>query len=307
MRFGIALPNYGPLANAENLVRLARRAEARGADSIWVSDHLVAPVEVASVYPYDKRPAPKPGVMGVIEEFFEPLTTLSFIAGATERIRLGVSVYVVPYRNPVVTAKMVATLDALSRGRVIFGVGVGWLREEFAALGQDARRRGRVTDEYLEVCRRLWRDEVAEFAGAHYVLPAVRTGPKPWQRPWPPIWVGGNSRAARERAVRFGDGLHLIDVAPDEAATEIARLRADLSRAGRDAASFTVSVRKGIVVRDVDGGDERPLDGTPEKIRRDVRAYAEAGVDYLVANLPPAKSIETLEKSLDVSTDTLLA
>jgi probable F420-dependent oxidoreductase len=214
IRFGVALPNYGPLANPENLMRLARRAEARGVDSVWLSDHLVAPVQVGSVYPYDKRPDRKPGEMGVIEEFYEPLTTLAYLAGATERIRLGVSVYVVPYRNPVVTAKIVATLDALSRGRVIFGVGVGWLREEFAALGQDARKRGRVTDEYLEVCRRIWRDDVAEFSCEHYMLPAVRTGPKPSQRPWPPIWVGGNSAAARERAVKLGDGLHLIDVAP---------------------------------------------------------------------------------------------
>ncbi|MGH7899590.1 MAG: TIGR03619 family F420-dependent LLM class oxidoreductase, partial [Candidatus Binatia bacterium] len=295
--FGIALPNYGPLASAENLVRLARRAETRGVDSVWVSDHLVAPLAVGSVYPYDKRPDPKPGEMGVIEEFYEPLTTLAYLAGATQRIRLGVSVYVMPYRNPVVTAKMVATLDALSGGRLIFGVGVGWLREEFAALGQDARRRGRITDEYLEVCRRLWRDDVAEFAGEHYAMPAVRTGPKPPQRPWPPIWVGGNSRAARERAVELGDGLHLIDLTPDEAAAEVARVRADLANAGRDAASFTVSVRKGILVRATGGGDERPLYGTAAKIRRDARAYAAAGVGYLVTNLRQAKSIEELEKA----------
>ncbi|MGH7820985.1 MAG: LLM class flavin-dependent oxidoreductase, partial [Candidatus Binatia bacterium] len=99
LRFGVALPNYGALANAENLVRLARRAEARGVDSVWVSDHLVAPVGVGTLYPYDRRPHAKPGV-GVIEEFYEPLTTLAFLAGATERVRLGVSVYVLPYRNP---------------------------------------------------------------------------------------------------------------------------------------------------------------------------------------------------------------
>jgi probable F420-dependent oxidoreductase len=306
MRFGIAVPNYGPLASAANLVRLARRAEVRGIDSIWVADHLLAPVDVATVYPFDKNPNPKPGDMGVIEEFYEPLTTLAFLAGATERIRLGVSVYVMPYRNPVVTAKMVATLDALSGGRAIFGVGVGWLREEFTALGQDARHRGRVTDEYLEVCRRLWRDEVAEFAGKHYVLPAVRTGPKPKQRPWPPIWVGGNSVAARERAIALGDGLHLIDLHPDEVAEHAARVRADLARAGRAPASFTVSLRKGVLVREAEQGDERPLYGTPDKIRRDVAAYAAAGVAYLVSNLRQAKTIEALEEALDATADALL-
>jgi probable F420-dependent oxidoreductase len=304
LRFGIALPNYGALASAENLVRLARRAEARGIDSVWVSDHLVAPLRVGSLYPYDTRPDPKPG-MGVIEELYEPLTTLAFVAGATERIRLGVSVYVMPYRNPVVTAKTVATLDALSGGRVIFGVGVGWLREEFAALGQDPRSRGRTTDEYLEVCRRLWRDDVAEFAGAHYVLPAVRSAPKPRQRPWPPIWVGGNSPAARARAVRLGDGLHLIDLAPDEAAERVARVRDDLVRTGRDPAGFTVSVRTGILVREEGGGAERPLQGTPGKIRRDAGAYAAAGVGYLVVNLLHARSIEALENALDAAANAL--
>jgi probable F420-dependent oxidoreductase len=306
LRFGVAVPNYGPLASAANLVRLARRAEALGVDSLWVADHLVAPLGVATVYPFDPSPNPKPGEMGVIEEFYEPLTTLAYLAGATERIRLGVSVYVMPYRNPVVTAKTVATLDALSGGRVIFGVGVGWLREEFTALGQDARHRGRVTDEYLEVCRRLWRDEVAQFAGEHYTLPPVRTGPKPVQRPWPPVWIGGNSDAARRRAVALGDGLHLIDLAPDETRPCVAALRAGLRAAGRDPASCTVSMRKGILVRERDRDDDRPLYGTPGKIRRDLAAYADAGVGYLVRNLRQAKSIEALEEALDATAAAVL-
>jgi probable F420-dependent oxidoreductase len=305
MRFGIAVPNYGPLANADNMVRLARRAESLGLDSIWVADHLVAPVGVQSIYPFDKSPDPKPGDMGVIEEFYEPLTTLAFLAGATSHIRLGVSVYVMPYRNPVVTAKIVATLDALSHGRAIFGVGVGWLREEFTALGQDARHRGRVTDEYLEVCRRLWRDDVAQFDGRHYTLPPVRTGPKPVQRPWPPIWIGGNSDAALRRAIALGDGLHLIDLSPEEALPVIAHARAEEARADR-AHPLLVSMRKGILVRAEDRADDRPLYGTPAKIRRDVAAYASAGVDYLVSNLRQAKSIDALEEALDEAARALL-
>lgn len=299
LRFGVAVPNYGALASPENLLRLARRAEALGVDSIWVADHLVAPVGVQTVYPFDKSPDPKPGEMGVIEQFYEPLTTLAFLAGATRHIRLGVSVYVMPYRNPVVTAKIVATLDALSEGRVIFGVGVGWLREEFTAVGQDARHRGKVTDEYLEVCRRLWRDEVAEFTGRHYTLPPVRTGPKPVQRPWPPIWIGGNSDAAVARAVALGDGLHLIDLTPDEVVARVADLRAAESRAGRASPPRGVSLRKGILVRGEDRDGDRALYGTPEKISRDVATYAAAGVDYLVSNLRQAKSIDALEEALD--------
>lgn len=305
MRFGIAVPNYGPLATAENMVRLARRAEALGIDSIWVADHLVAPVGVQSVYPFDKSPDPKPGNMGVIEEFYEPLTTLAFLAGATTHIRLGVSVYVIPYRNPVLTAKIVATLDALSGGRVIFGVGVGWLREEFTALGQDARHRGRVTDEYLEVCRRLWRDDVAQFEGRHYTLPPVRNRPKPVQRPWPPIWIGGNSDAAIRRAIALGDGLHLIDLSPEETAPMVAQARVAEASADRTH-PLSVSMRKGILVRQEDRADDKALYGTPAKIRRDVAAYAAAGVDYLVSNLRQAKSIDALEEALDESARALL-
>jgi probable F420-dependent oxidoreductase len=281
MRVGVTLPNYGPLASGENLIRLAQLAEALGFDSVWVADHLVVPVETASIYPFDARDAPTPAKLDGLVEFYEPLVTLAYLAAATTRVRLGVSVYVLPYRNPVVTAKLVATLDALSGGRVIFGVGVGWLREEFTAVGADARVRGRVTDEYLEVCRRLWRDDVAEFAGDHYHLPAVRTGPKPAQRPWPPIWVGGNSAAARRRAVALGDGLHLIDCRPDEIPAAHTALRSALTAAGRSPDGFTLSLRRSLTT----GADA---------LRDDAAAYARHGLDYLVVSPRRAASVDAL-------------
>lgn len=232
---GVALPNYGPLAGAEALSRLARHAEALGFDSLWVADHLVMPCDATSRYPFDRRAEPTPARLDGLVDFYEPLVTLAYVAGITRRIRLGVSVYVMPYRNPVVTAKLVATLDALSGGRVIFGAGVGWLREEFLALGADPGRRGRVTDEYLEVCRRLWRDDVASFDGAHYHLPPVRTGPKPAQRPWPPIWIGGNSEAAYRRVGRLGDGWLASRVTDAAGAREaIEAIHRHAEQAGRD-------------------------------------------------------------------------
>ena len=281
MRIGVTLPNYGPLASGANLVRLAQHAEALGFDSVWVADHLVVPVETASIYPFDARDTPTPAKLDGLVEFYEPLMTLAYLAAATTRVRLGVSVYVLPYRNPVVTAKLVATLDALSGGRVIFGVGVGWLREEFTAVGADARVRGRVTDEYLEVCRRLWRDDVAEFAGDHYQLPAVRTGPKPVQRPWPPIWIGGNSAAARRRAVALGDGLHLIDCRPDEIPAAQTALRSALTDAGRSPDGFTLSLRRSLTT----GADT---------LRDDAAAYARHGLDYLVVSPRHAASVDAL-------------
>ena len=281
MRVGITLPNYGPLAGGETLARLARHAEGLGFDSVWVADHLVMPVETASVYPFDARATPGPARLDGLVEFYEPLVTLAYLAAATTRVRLGVSVYVLPYRNPVVTAKLVATLDALSGGRVIFGVGVGWLREEFTAVGADARQRGRVTDEYLEVCRRLWRDEVASFAGVHYQLPPVRSGPKPAQRPWPPIWVGGNSDAARRRAVALGDGLHLIERGPDEVAAARTAVDAARAAAGRASEPFTLSLRTTVA----QAGDRR-------------EAYTAAGLDYLVVSPRRGGSVDELAAAM---------
>jgi probable F420-dependent oxidoreductase len=298
VRYGIALPNYGPLAGAATLVGLARRAEALGVDSVWVSDHLVAPTGVRSIYPYDRRPEAKPGDMGVIEHFYEPLITLAHLAGATGRIRLGVSAYVVPYRPPVLTAKQVATLDALSGGRIILAVGVGWLREEFEALGVPFARRGRRTDEYIAVCRALWQEEVASHQGDLTRLPPVRSGPKPVQRPLP-VWVAGNSPAARARAVRLGQGWHAIDLAPAELAPAVADLRTRARAAGRAPEDLLVSVRKGILPLERVPAPPHALYGTPESIRADAAAYAAAGCDYLVLALRGTHDLGALERALD--------
>ena len=288
---GVTLPNYGPLAGADALSRLARRAEALGFDSIWVADHLVMPRDTSTAYPFDRRAQRTPARLDGLVEFYEPLVTLAYLAAVTQRIRLGVSVYVMPYRNPVVTAKLIATLDALSGGRVIFGVGVGWLREEFRAVGADPSRRGAVTDEYVEICRRLWRDDVASFEGTHYQLPPVRSGPKPVQRPWPPIWIGGNSDAAVARTVALGDGLHLIDLGVDEVASIGARLASRLQVAGRQRAAVTLSLRTSVAV-DADASPPAP---TLETLRRDRDAYAQAGVDYLVVGPRQPASVDHLE------------
>jgi probable F420-dependent oxidoreductase len=296
MRFGVALPNYGPLACADTLARLARRAEALGVDSIWMSDHLVAPVGVASIYPYDRRPDAKPGDMGVIERFYEPLTTLAWLAGQTRRVRLGVSAYVLPYRNPVLTAKLAATLDDLSGGRLILGIGTGWLREEFEALAVPFAARGARTDEYLAVLKALWAGGEARFTGRHYRLPPVRTGPPPAQRPHPPLWIAGNSPRALERAARLGDGWHAIDLSPAELAPQVRALRARVAAHGRAPGAVCVSLRKGVLVRD--GAGERPLYGDRASIQHDLEAYRAAGLDYLVAGLRQARSADDLEAAL---------
>ena len=284
VRIGVALPNYGPLASPEVLARLARLAETAGADGIWMSDHLVAPMGSRSIYPYDRRPDPKPGELGIIEEFYECLVTLAFLAGQTERVRLGVSAYVVPYRNPVLTAKQVATLDALSGGRVVLAVGVGWLREEFAALDVPFEGRGVRTDDYLAVCRALWVGGTAAHDGPCYQLPPVRSGPRPAQRPQPPIWIAGNSPAALSRAARHGDGWHGIDLDPGELSAHAGRLRAACTAAGRDPGAVRVTLRCGA-----------PLD----VLRRDLAAYRSAGLEELVVGLPRGGSADDTARALE--------
>jgi probable F420-dependent oxidoreductase len=300
MRYGIALPNYGTLAGPENLLRLARRAEECGADSVWVSDHVIIPDHAASIYPYDPSPRPAPALLQRLEQFYDALTTLAFIAGATTRVRLGVSVYVVPMRNPVLTAKIVASLDALSRGRVIFGCGVGWLREEFDALHVPFAGRGARTDEYLRVCQALWTQDVVALPGPLYAAAAVRARPKPEQQPYPPIWIGGNSDAALHRAVRLGTGWHPIDLSPAAVAAKRAVLHRLCAEAGRDPREITISLRG--TLRFVSGETLPPtwLAGSAQKIRADVAAYAAAGVEYLVLTLRDAKTIDEMGAQLEL-------
>jgi probable F420-dependent oxidoreductase len=300
VRFGIALPNYGALAAPATLARLARVAEDAGVDSVWVSDHLVAPLGVRSVYPYDRRPDAKPGDMGVIEQFYEPVVTLAYLAGQTRRVRLGISAYVVPYRNPVLTAKHVATLDALSEGRVILAVGAGWLREEFAALDVPFAARGQRTEEYLAVCKALWAGGEARFEGRYYRLPPVRTGPLPVQRPHPPIWVAGNSDAAVDRAARIGDGLHVIDLSPDELRPLTSKLRERAAAHGRGPVALTL--RKGVLPG---GPSGHALYGDRNAIRRDLDAYRDAGLGYLVAGLRQTRSADDAERALVAVVDAL--
>jgi probable F420-dependent oxidoreductase len=299
MRYGIALPNYGPLAGPDSLVRLARHAEAVGIDSVWVADHVVIPAAVDSIYPYDRSPQPGPARLQRLEEFYDALTTLAFIAGTTTRVRLGVSVYVVPIRNPLLTAKMVATLDALSHGRLIFGVGAGWLREEFTALHASFEDREALTDEYLRICQAAWTREVTSLDGPRYVGPAVHARPKPQQRPHPPIWIGGNSLRALRRTVRLGTGWHPIDLSPAQITDKRARLVELCAAAGRDPTEITLSLRTSLRFGSGGAAPSGGLAGAPARIRAGVAAYAAAGVEYLVVGLPAATTLDQLLTDVD--------
>ena len=190
MRYGFYLPTRGPTATRECILALAREGERLGLHSAMVADHIVFPVESQSTYPYTLD-GKHPGGGDALETF----SILGVVAGATERLRLVTSVLVLPYRNPVLTAKMVASLDVLSGGRLTLGVGAGWLSEEFAALNSPAfEARGAVTDEWIAIFKQLWSHSPASFNGRFYRYTDIRCAPFPVQKPHPPIWVGGLPR-----------------------------------------------------------------------------------------------------------------
>ena len=265
MKIGIALPIFGKYAGREEIMETALAAEALGYDSIWVSDHVVVP---------DSH-----NVFGDV--FFDPLISLGFIASATSRIELGTSVIVLPYRNPLVLAKSVSSLDALSGGRVVLGVGSGWLKGEFDALGVDFARRGQMTDEYIEIMKELWTSDSPSHEGEYFSFTGIRFEPKPVRKPHPPVWVGGESRRSIERAVTHGDGWHPVGLGPEELAAKAREVRSILPDEKRE--SFVISLRRNVEINEGrEFGPEETLRGTPGKIRDGIEAYREAGVDHLI-------------------------
>lgn len=265
MKIGIALPIFGKYAGRDQILEASLAAEALGYDSVWVSDHVVVP---------DSH-----NVFGDV--FFDPLISLGFIASATSRIELGTSVIVLPYRNPLVLAKSVSSLDALSGGRVVLGVGSGWLKGEFDALGVDFARRGRMTDEYIEIMKELWTSDSPSYEGEYYSFSGIRFEPKPVRKPYPPVWVGGESRRSIERAVTHGDGWHPVGLGPGELAAKAREVRSILPDEKRE--SFVISLRRNVEINEGrEFGPEETLRGTPGKIRDGIEAYREAGVDHLI-------------------------
>jgi len=310
MEFGVHLGNYGPAAGRDTITRLAAKAEELGFHSVWASDHIIIPAPFTPRYPYGINPYSPGGAFTpeATQNFYEPLVTLSFVAGATQRVRIGTSVLILPYRNQVAAAKMLSTLDALSNGRVILGVGMGWLEEEFRALGVSAfAERGALSDEYLQIFKELWTKDEPSFRGKYYEFAALRFFPKPVQKPHPPIWVGGHTPAALRRAATMGDGWHASRLGPEGMAQGVARLRELAAQAGRDAGALTISLRcnlhitaeaRGAASREARRGGE--LVGTPGEIMEGLREYRQAGVDSIIFNIRPgaslAERVETMER-----------
>jgi len=290
VEFGFALPGRGPLARPDVLLRIARRAEALRYASLFVTDHVVLPASSArSVYPYS--PTGKLAG-GAAQDYLEPFSLLAYLAHATSRIKLGTSVLVIPYRNPLVAAKMLATIDVLAGGRLILGAGVGWLREEFEALAAPAfEERGRVTDEYLRLMQAAWTTDPVTFVGHSYSVRDVHVLPKPRQKNGIPVWIGGHTEAAVRRAAQF-DGWHPIglrppaELLPDEYAAKVELLWRVARAAGRDPDAIMLTFRVPMQVRATRSSassEERPLfQGSAEDVARDITRYSALGVSHFI-------------------------
>lgn len=303
MDVGLTIPTRGPLATRQGIETMTRRAEGLGFAHLSLSDHVVVPRTIDSRYPYSASGTWAGAASG---DCFEQLTLLAFLAGITERPRLITAVTVIPYRAAVHTAKIAATIDVLSQGRVVVGVGAGWLREEFEALGAPPfEERGRVTDEYLQAFKILWTEDAPRFAGSHVRFADVSFLPKPVQKPHPPIWVGGESPAALRRTVRYGDAWFPIGNNPRHPLDTLARFEQGLGRLhqiaeqnGRDPQSIGLAFYAGwfdeTKTASLDNGERHILTGTPAQVASDIEGLAELGVRDLVLNFQR----DTLERSL---------
>jgi len=307
VEFGFSLPGRGPLATPEQVLRLATRADELRYDSIFVTDHVVLPVSAArSVYPYASS-GQLPG--GANQDYLDPLALLGWLAHATRRIRLGTSVLVLPYRNPLVTAKVLATIDRLSGGRLILGAGVGWLREEFEAVGAPPfDERGRVTDEYIDLMRTTWVTDPVTFEGRYYKVKDVHALPKPAQRGGIPVWIGGHTDSAVRRAATLGDGWHPIALRPpgllfpEEYGKRVAQIAQWAKDAGRNPREITLSVRVPMEVRSsrakAPGGDRQLFQGTADEVLADIQAYARLGVTHFVFD-PVVQDLKPVLANMD--------
>jgi probable F420-dependent oxidoreductase len=281
MKFGVFLPISGRASGPDTLTEAAHSAEDLGFDAVWSADRVVTPWQITTPYPYSENhefivPPDRP--------FLDSLTCLAFLAGQTEKITLGISVLVLPYRHPLYWARVAVSIERLSRGRLIMGIGVGWMEEEFAAQGISFKDRGRMTDEQLEIISRLWTEEHASYNGQFYRFQDLAFYPKPIQQPRIPIWVGGEGINAQRRAAKYGDAWfpYFVEITPGELRAGYDSVLRMASEAGRDPGQVLLTCCQPIeLTRQPVPQDERILRGTPEQLVEALKAYREIGVDHL--------------------------
>ena len=304
MRFGVNILSRGPMANRAGYKAVAGAAERLGFDFVSANDHVLVPADIDSRYPYSEEGDWAGRNTG---ECLDVLSTLTFLAGCTERVRLLSSVMVVPHRPAILAAKMIATADVLSEGRMVIGAGAGWMKEEIEALGAPYAERGKVTDEYIAAFRELWTKPRPAMKGTYVDFGNILFEPKPRAKPHPPIWVGGESAPAMKRAIRLGDGWYPASSNPANRLDTAARVAAAMGqfkamceKAGRDPKSISLAH---VVLWPVNwtaeaalSGGRRSFTGSSAEMREDVATLAAAGVTDVNVSFPAPTVQATVEK-----------
>ncbi len=268
MKVGVNLLNFGPGVSPDSLGRWAELAEALGYHLLMVSDHVAMTPDVE-----EKYPAP----------FYDPLVTLAWLAGTTKKVELGTTVIIVPYRHPVLLARMCANIDQISGGRFILGVGAGWAKQEFEVLGAPYGQRGAMTDDYLSALKALWSGQLVSYQGDFVEFGSVNSAPAPLRRPHPPIWVGGTSDRSLRRAVRLGDGWHPTRVRVDELENEfLPRLRRIAEEERRPVPDFCPRMRLLLTDSPMPEESRRAGEGTLEQVRRDLEGLQALDAKYVL-------------------------
>jgi probable F420-dependent oxidoreductase len=281
MKLGVFLPISGRATGPDTLMEAARSAETQGFDAIWSADRVVTPWTIKTSYPYSENhefivPPDRP--------FLDSFTCLAFLAACTEKIMLGISVLVLPFRHPLYWTRVAVSIERLSRGRLIMGVGVGWMEEEFEALGVSFKDRGRITDEQLQILSSLWTEEHISYNGQFYRFQDLAFYPKPMQQPRIPIWVGGEGSAAQRRTAKYGDAWfpYYVTITPAELRAGYENTLRLTAEAGRDPAQVKLTCCRGIeVTREPVPQDESRLRGSPEQLVEALRSYRDIGVDHI--------------------------
>jgi probable F420-dependent oxidoreductase len=280
VEFGVHLPHLGRTADRRSLIEWAEEADRLGMHSGWVSDHVAWPREIASKYPYTEDGS-FPG--GFDMPWLDPLGTLMFVAARTERLRLGTTVLILGYRPPVLTAKFWSSLDVLSEGRTILGVGVGWMKEEFDVLGMPYDHRGARGDEQLEVFEALFTQAAPSFNGRFYRFPEVGFSPKPVQKPIP-IWVGGNSEAAFRRTARFGHAFHAAFQTMETVQQEWAAVGAACDAIKRERSELELSIRLYLDPESRMPGP-KSVQGSADQMADTIGRWAGVGTDHILLDV----------------------
>ncbi len=289
MEYGFYLPNSGAGAEPDALADIAKLGDQLGFFCMVMPDHILQPNQINSTYPYSLTGDILAAGQSGDGEWPEQITTLAYLAGVTERIKLVTSVMIIPYRNPILTAKMLSTLDMLSKGRLILGAGVGWMEEEFELLDAPPfAERGAVTNEYLQAFIELWTNDDPKFEGKYVNFSDITFLPKPVQKPYPPIWIGGQSKPAIRRAAHIGDCWHPVGaipaapLEPEELAENLVLLHQYAEKAGRDPATIQVSVKAPLYDAGDSSGPRRRFSGSSDEVRQDIQTYSDVGVTHLI-------------------------